>query len=442
MKNEFMMREAPMRKVFLQMCLPSVIIMIVMVIYNMADIYFVGQTGDAAQVAAISLAGPVFSILSAIGTLVGAGGGTAVAIALGKGEKSHIRAITSFCFYATLLVSVIFMIVMQFFYQPIVAVLGADAYTVEYTATYVRILAFSSPFVLCSSVFANVIRADGSVKQAMIANLLGTVVHIIMDPILISMLNMGVAGAALATAAGNVVSCCYLLVYIARKQSYISFSIHDLRLKADTTFRVLLLGLPMSISVMLMSISSVFSNNLLASYGTQAVAANGVMGKIGMLISMIVMGICMGVQPAISYNYGAGNLRRMREIVKKTLWFSIGVGAILTLACSFFREQFIAAFIDQADVVALGQKMVVATLIIAPIYGIYQTCTVFLQGTGKVSYAIALSVLRQGLLYVPILYLSNRLYGLDGLIFAASITEVVAILIAIVLSTQWNKQIA
>lgn len=441
MKSEAMMRDAPVHKLFLKMSLPAIAITLVIVAYNMTDVFFIGQTGDAAQVAAISLAGPVFSILSGIGTLLGAGGSTAIAIALGRGEKEKIKSITSFCFCGVIAIGILFAGIVLFMGDGISRILGADTFSSDYTASYVRILSVGAPFILFSNVFANLVRADGSAKESMIANMVGTFVNIALDPLLILALNMGVAGAALATVIGNVCSCAYLVRHVKKRQPLYSFHPKFLSLKKDVSFRVMSLGLPLAISTMLMSVSSVFANNLMSHYGTTAIAANGVASKVGMLIVMVSMGICMGIQPAISYNYGARNNKRVYQILKSAAWLTVIVGSVLTLVCFLLRNKIIGAFINDVAVIELGRRMMIASLVIGPVYGVYQVCTTFLQGTGKVSYAILLASLRQGLLYIPVLFATESLAGLNGLIFASPVTEVLAIIVGIKLCVKWKRSI-
>ena len=441
MKNETMMREAPMRIVLLKMCVPSIVIMLVVVVYNMTDIFFIGKTGVPAQVAAVALCGPLFSVLQGIGTLLGAGGSTALGIALGKGEQDKTKAITSFCFYATLAVGLLLMATGLFYSEAIARLLGADAETFGYAAGYARILLMGAPFILISNVFANIVRADGSMKVSMIANGLGTLVNVALDPLFILTMGMGVEGAAIATVLGNAMSCSYLLWYTARKQSFTSLRLNDLSLKPDISWRVISLGLPMAVSTMLMSFSSVFSNNLFMAHGNIAMAAQGVVSKVGMLIVMVIMGICMGVQPAISYNYGARNHGRMYEIIKKTAWLCVVIGTLLSFICYRFQDQFIAVFINDAAVVEYGKRMILASLVIGPFCGFYQLCTVFLQGTGKVPYALTLSALRQGIFLIPILYLCNHFAGLFGLIYAGVIADALSIVVGIILCMRWKRQI-
>ena len=325
--------------------------------------------------------------------------------------------------------------------KPISTVLGADAETLVYTTDYLRIIALGAPLILFNNVFANIIRSDGAAVESMIANGLGTLSNILLDALFILVFSWDVAGAALATVIGNAISCIYLFYYVVKKQP--AFSLHPkyLSLKKDILVPVITLGLPLACSTLLMSCSSMISNRLMVGYGSVALAAQGVAGKIGMLISMIAMGICMGIQPAISYNFAAGNSKRTRMILRNTGIFTVIVGTILTVACFFARNTIVAAFIDNDEVIAYGQIMVLASLVTGPFYGLYQLCQTFLQSTGKASYATLAALLDKGIYFIPILFLMDRLFGLYGIAFTGAVTLVFSLATAALFSFHWQHKL-
>lgn len=424
MKNEEMMREAPVWKLIFTMGLPVVIVMIVQVLYNMADIFFMGKTGETLQVAAISLVGPAFSIFQGVGTLFGSGACTAIAIALGKGDREAVKAYSSFCVWASVGVGVVLSVLMLVFMEPLVGLLGADAATAPHAAQYLKIVAISSPFVMFSGGIGNAIRADGSSVKVMLISLAGTFTNILLDPLFILVLNWGIVGAATATVLGNVVSSVLVFAHIKKSDS-LTMSPKYFTFNRKVSLRTLALGLPMAAGTVVMCFSSMFSNRLLAKYGNIAVAANGVAGKAGMLVSMIVMGVCMGIQPAISYAYGAKNRARMREVV-----VAAGIGAtiistVLGAAFLFGREAFVRAFLNDPEVVEYG-KLMMLSLIAVPVGGIYQLCSSYLQATGRVTYATFTALLQKAIIYIPMLYVFEHLFGLNGLVFAGAATDVLS----------------
>lgn len=440
-RSEKVLANAAFPKLLLNLCLPTVVIMVVMVVYNMADTFFIGQTGDPAKIAAISLCAPLFSILSGLGTLLGSGGCTAISLALGRKEPHRIKSFTSLCCYGSLIIGLLFMIVLLIAMTPISTALGADTDTLAYTADYLRIIALGAPLIMFNHVFANIIRSDGAAVESMIANGLGTLSNIVLDALFILVFSWDVAGAALATVMGNAISCIYLFYYIIKKQPAFSLRLKYLSLKKEIIIPIVTLGLPMACSTLLMSCSHIISNRLMVGYGSVALAAQGVAGKIGMLISMIAMGICMGIQPAISYNFGRGNTKRTRMILRNTGLFTIVIGTVLTVICFFARNNIVAAFIDNDQVIAYGQIMVIASLVTGPFYGLYQLCQTFLQSTGKASYATIVALLDKGIFYIPILFLMNRIFGLYGIAFTGAVTLAFSLITAALFSLRWQHKL-
>lgn len=438
MKNEQMMREAPVWKLLFTMGLPVIVVMIVNVLYNMADVFFMGQTGETMQVAAISLAGPAFHIFSGLGTLFGAGACTAIAIALGQGEREKVKEYTSFCTWASVISGVIVAAAMILFMDPLLAMMGANAETEAFAKLYLGIVALGSPLMMFSGALGNALRADGSSSKVMLISLAGTGVNILLDPLFILGFGWGIAGAAAATVLGNGVNTVLVVLYV-RKSRIFSFSPRYFTLKKEVSLRIISLGLPMALGTVLMCFSSMFSNQLLVKYGNIAVAANGVAGKAGMLVGMIVMGLCMGMQPVISYTYGTGDGGRMRRTLLTTGAAAVILSALLGGLFLAGREFFVKAFLDDPQVLETGKFMMLA-LLGAPVGGIYQLCSAYLQGTGKVSYAAVTSLLSKGLVYVPVLFAAEALGGLPGLVFAGVITDVISTAIGAALCVSWSKR--
>ncbi len=439
MENQNMLEKGSFSKLFMNMCVPTIVIMLVMVVYNMTDTYFIGKTNDPYKIAAISLCAPVFSILSGLGTLLGSGGCTIISILLGQKNMNKIKNVTSFCFYGAILLGIFFSILLLLNLDWIAVQIGANTDTLTYVKDYLKIVACFAPILLFTNIFMNLIRADGAAKQSLISNMLGTLVNVILDPILILVFHLDVAGAAIATVIGNLVSAMYILYYVLKKQKCFSLSFKDFTLKKETVFPVLTLGLPLACSTILMACSTMFMNQILMSYGTLVVAANGVSSKANMLISMILMGICTGLQPAVSFNYGANNLKRMHEIIKKIGILVVGIGCVLTIGCLIFQEKFVYLFIQNEEVVSLAQKMLVASILSGPIYGLYQLETTYLQSTQKAFSSTVLSLLNKGLVYVPVMILLNLNFGLFGIFYTVPITDTISFLIGIPLCVKKDK---
>ena len=441
MKNEKLMREGSIAQLLLRMSLPVILVMMVTVLYNLADVFFIGRFGDRFQLAAISLAGPVFSTVSAFNTLIGFGSCTACSIALGEGRENLMKKYSAFALYASLGLGLLLAALIFGGMKVLLSLLGTNGETAPYTAEYLRILALGAPFLIASGALGNTVRADGDVKDAMIASMSGTLLNIALDPLFIAVFHWGCGGAALATVIGNAVSLALLLRSVRKKTAF-SLALRDFTFRKDVSLRVLGLGLPMAASTLLMSFSSAISNRLTVSYGNIAVAARSVAGKSAMLIPMVVMGLCMGVQPAISYVYGCRDRARLRKIVLGVGAVGFAVATLMSAVFFLFREQFVAAFSPDPEIIALGKTMMLGTLLAVPVEGVYHMCSTYLQATGKVSYATLTSLMQKGLVFLPVLLLMERLFGLDGIIFSNAATTLLSTGIALLLCRSWSRQIA
>ena len=430
-RNEEMLRAGKFSQLAVKLCVPAILIMLVTVLYHMADVFFVGQMGDANKVAAVTLASPLFSILSGLGVLLGNGGCTAISLELGKGNYDRIKKISAFCVWASVLIGVIFAAIVIAFIGPICRLLGTNGDTALFTEEYLRIIALGAPVIMLTNVVPSLIRADGSTVDSMIGNLTGTVLNIALDPLLIMTFGMGVSGAALATVISNVAAIGYYLYFLLKKGKIYSASPKQISLQKDVVVPVLSLGLPMSISTILMSVSSTIANNLMMEYGAVAVAGQSVASRIGQMVTMVVMGICIGMQPAISFNYSAKCKKRLTEILIKTTGLAVIVGALLSLACLLFRDQLLNAILNDANVLIIGRVCLLASIVIGPFYGFYQICTTYLQATGKSKPAIIVSLLEKGLVYIPVMFLMKLIFGMYGIVFAGTVTTVISAIAAL-----------
>jgi putative MATE family efflux protein len=350
-----------------------------------------------------------------------------------------VKQYSAFVLYAGLGLGVLMGIAVMLFLQPLLRLLGTDTQTAAYTGSYLKIMAAGAPFAVAGGAMSNVVRADGDGKSAVISHMSGTVLNIILDPIFISLLGWGVVGAGLATLLGNLLSFILLFAVIRNKDNF-SVSARDFTLRPEISLHVLSLGFPMAASTLLSSFSSVFANRLLVRYGNEAVAAQSIAGKAGMLIAMIVMGICMGMQPAISYTCGRRDRRRMRSILLGTGTASVATATVLAVIFFLGRDSFVRAFLNNGEILALGRRMILGGLAAAPFVGVYQLCSVYLQSTGRVAYATVTALMQKGLVYVPVLYGMNAAFGLTGLIFSAAVTDVVSMLAAVALCMKSAKQ--
>lgn len=440
-QNKDLFENASVPKAVATMAIPTIITMLVVVIYNMADTFFIGQTHDAMKVAAVSLATPVFMVLMALGNLFGIGGSSAISRALGEQNLHRAKQISAFCCYASVGLGIIMTIVFIVGMDLILSMIGASTNTIEYAREYLLYIAFGAPFVIFGTAFGNILRGEGAAKDSMIGNMIGTITNIILDPVMILVLNWGVAGAAIATGVGNLAACAFYVAHFLRGKSMLSISLHDFNAGNRIAAGVLSIGIPASLNNILMSCANIVLNNVLAGYGDTPVAAMGVALKANMLVVLLQIGLCTGIQPLIGYNYGAGNLKKLKKIYRFTALCAVIMGTILTIIMVIAREPIIHAFINDSDVIASGIQMMIALQLSGPVIGILFLCINTLQGMGKALPSLILTVCRQGLLFIPLVLILNMLGGLNGVIYAQPAADFASILLAVIICLIVFKQV-
>jgi putative MATE family efflux protein len=430
MENEALFKEKPVWTAIFSLSIPSVIAILVMILYNVADMFFVGQMGDTAQVAAVSVVGPLFSLAGAVGTMLGGGGCALIAKSIGSGNLEKAKAYASHCFWGACILGLAITLFVFALRGPLLALLGVTDDIYAYAIEYLLIANAGVPLMLISMTMSTITRAEGAIKEGLIGNLTGTLVNLILDPVFIVGLGLGVRGAAIATVLGNLVGTLYFIVFLVKKASVLTLDIRPALHDFTGIFHIIAMGIPNAISSILSGVASGFSNNLLGFYGTNALAAMGAAGKVQMISAMLSLGICMGIQPLLAYNYGAQASGRLREILRKIILLVCSVGTVAAMSALFARHTLIGMFLKDASAVALGEEIVIYLMISAPVIGLYYLATNFLQAAGKAFLATVISVLRQGFLLIASLFLFHALLGLQGIYLAYTAADLLSVVLA------------
>lgn len=442
MQDNSSMSSMKVSKAVAKMAIPSVISSLVTVVYNMADTFFVGQTGDPLQVAAVSLTNPIFILLMAFANMFGMGGSAVASMALGEHNEKRVKNTSAFMTYASLVVGIIVMAVLLIFMKPVLTLFGADAQTYDFARGYVLHISYGAPFVIWSAAASFIVRAEGSSKEAMIGSMIGTVSNIVLDPVFISVFGMGAAGAAIATTIGNILASLYFVWYFLKKSTYFSIIPKDFKISDGVMSRICATGLPTAIFSVLMSVSTIVLNQILVAYGNAPVAAFGVVFKANMFITFLQLGLANGVQPLLGYNYGSGDTKRFHAVEMFTKKCCVIVGALATLLFFVLRTQIITMFINDTDVIYYGVKMLVAYMLSGPVIGILFVNMNCMQSTNRALPATILSILRQGALLIPLFYILNLAFGINGVFFAQAVTDYVAIILSVIIWMRAKKQMA
>ncbi len=431
--NKYLFEEAPVSRAVMTMAIPTMISMLVVVIYNMADTFFIGQTGDPMQVAAVSLATPVFMVFMALGNLFGIGGSSAISRALGEKKPERAKNISSFCCYASLGLGVFMAVLFLVGMDVILVMIGASTNTIDFAREYLTYIAFGGPFIMFGTAFGNILRGEGAARESMTGNMIGTVTNIVLDPVMILVFGWGVAGAAIATVIGNIAASLFYVSYFLRKKSSLSIRLRDFRMGGRIASSVAAIGIPASLNNILMSCANIVLNLMLGGYGDTPVAAMGVAMKSNMIVVLLQIGLCAGIQPLIGYNYGARNKKRLLQVFRFTGIFAVVMGSILTAVMVIAKRFVVQAFINDPEVIAYGMQMVIALQLSGPFIGILFLCINTIQGMGKAIPSLILTICRQGLIFIPLIIVLNKVVGLNGVIYAQSVADYCSIVIALVI---------
>ncbi len=430
----------PVHKAVLKNALPATAAALMVLIYNLADTFFIGQTHDALQVAAVSLATPVFLIYTALGTVFGIGGTSVISRALGEGRKEYARKVCSFCMWGCVIVGIVFSALFLIFIDPILSAIGAQADTWEYAKTYLIIVACSGPFVLISNCYSNVVRAEGESGKAMMGQLLGNLLNIILDPIMILGFGWKITGAAVATVIGNVFGAAYYILYFVRGKSSLSISIKDFSIRNKICSGVLMIGVPAALNSILMSVSQMLINSQMAEYGDMAIAGMGVAMKVVMISIVICVGLGQGVQPLLGYCVGAKLQKRFNAVFKFSIILAFIVGTIFTALCYLFISQIVSAFLTNETAFEYGVQFSKILLMTGPFVGVFFVLMNTLQAMGAATSSFIINISKQGVIFIPILFILKAALGLQGLVWAQPVADFLSFVLAIILYVYTYKK--
>lgn len=440
-KQERLFKEYTVWRAIFTMAVPAVINILVMVLYNMADMFFVARLHDDAQVAAISIVAPAFTMMMALGSMLGGGGCALIARTMGEGDSERVSLYSSLCCWGSVLSGEIFAAVVLLGKNTILGFLGANEEMWGYAGTYLTILALGAPVMIFTTAFGNIVRAEGAVKEGMTGNLISTLTNMALDPLFILVFRFGVAGAAVATVIGNAAGAVYLARYVRKGGSSLSLSFQTAASAPLELRHVIAIGLPNGTSNFLTSFASALANNLMVQYGTLAVAAMAAASKSTTIISMVQMGLCMGAQPLLAYHYGAKNLPRLRETLGKLAVLTVSVGMAASLLCLGFSEPIVSLFLKRPEALSLGVEIIRIRVLTGPLIGLFYIGSNFLQASGNAPLSMLVSLLRQGIFLIPMLYVMNYFFAVKGNVSAHVAADLLAVIVAVILAVRQYKKL-
>lgn len=427
-KNVF--SDSHVARAYFKLAVPLVCSMVVTLIYNLADTFFVAQTGDTNIVAGVSLGMPVFTLLMAIGNIFGQGGSSLISRLLGQQDDQGVRRVSAFCFYGALLAGCAIGAAMLLIRSPLVWLLGASEETFAHAAAYCFWLSAGAPFIILSFIHSNLLRAEGMSKESMAGTILGAVANIILDPIFISTLGLGAAGAAIATVIGYLLADLFYAVAVAKKSRFLSLDPRLMFIPARHLGQIMGIGIPAAVVNVMQSAAAVLMNQFLLPYGNDKIAAMGIVLKVSMIALLLLTGFAFGGQPLFGYYYGAGDHQRFRSLLRFCLSFIGGSVLVLTVSICLAAPALMRLFMDNDGIVQDGVVMLRWQVVTMVFVGFVLLLSILFQSTGKAGAAFILSISRQGIIFVLTLVAGRAVAGYTGILAAQAAADTITALIA------------
>ena len=425
------MVNTPIKKLVVALGIPTVISMLITSIYNIADTFFVSQLGTAVS-GAVSVAFPLMSIIQAIGFTFGMGGGSVISSLLGEKKDKEAQEVGSSSFYLALVLGLLITVFSIIFMNPLLNILGATETGFEYAKDYTFWIAIGAPFMTGSFVLNNLLRAEGKSKLAMIGLTIGGILNIILDPILINTLNLGIAGAAIATLISQGVSFLILLSMFIMKKSIIKLSPFMISKKIAVYTEVFNVGFPSLCRQGLACIATILLNNQAKFYGSDAaLSAMGIVSKIFTVIFSVSLGIGQGYQPVCGYNYYAKRYDRVKESLLFTFYIMIAIITSLSTLFFIFSDTVMAIFRDDPEVIKIGSKALKWQCAALPFVSLNVICNMTYQSTKQKFKASLLSCCRQGLFFIPLIIFLPMIVGINGVIVTQACADFMTFLFTI-----------
>ncbi len=440
-KKMELLGNTPIPKALIVLGLPTMIGMLINALYNLVDTYFVGGLGTD-QMGAITVAFPLGQIVVGLGLLFGNGAAAYLSRLLGRKDIKTADKVASTALYSSILTGAVIIIFSVLFLRPILKQLGAIESVMPYAITYTSIYIVFSIFNVFNVTMNNIVSSEGAAKTAMCALMLGALLNVILDPIFIYILNMGVAGAAIATACSQIVSTLVYLCYILRKKSMFNFHIKECSFSKEIMSEILKIGIPTMVFQLLTSLSIGMMNNAAKEYGGSALAAMGPLTKIMSMGSLVVFGFLKGFQPIAGFSYGAKKYDRLQQAIKTSILWSTIFCVVFGLIAAIFSERIMSLFTkEDMEMVHVGSIALRANGISFILFGFYTVYSFLFLVMGKAKEGCILGACRQGICFIPIILLLPSRLGLNGILYAQPIADVLSAVITVFMAVHLHKEL-
>ncbi|HIS30322.1 MAG TPA: MATE family efflux transporter [Candidatus Limivivens intestinipullorum] len=424
--EKYLFEEMPVPRAVATLAIPTIISQVVTMIYNLADTFFIGQIGDPAMVAAVSLVSPWFNLLTAIGNLFGLGGSSLISRMLGVKNHGDIKHVAVFSVWGGGAFTLVFSVLTYLARRPLLNFLGASPDTFRYAESYLFwVVVLGGVPTMVSLALGHLLRSEGHARQASAGMMFGGILNVVLDPILIFGFHMDVAGAAIATAFSNAASVVFFVVQYFRLGDRTDVSLHPKYFTFRFVRQVFSVGLASALATALGNASNMVMVRLASGYGDIPVAAYGIVKRIDQFPLNVSMGLCQGFMPLVGYNYAAKKYKRMRSVSFFSWKAAIVMSACFIACFAAFAPQILHLFIPEEQTSTLGAQFLRIACLAVPLTSVNFLISYTLQAMGKGVQSAALTFSRQGLLNIPLLILMNLTVGLYGMIWTQLVVEVI-----------------
>ncbi|MDK0626718.1 MATE family efflux transporter [Clostridium perfringens] len=434
------LKDEPIKKAIAHLSIPMMIGMSAGTIYNVINAYFIGLMNDTAMISAITLGLPIFTVLMAFGNMFGVGGGTFITRLVAKNEDEKAKKVAGYTFYASIISGILLGIIAFLSIGPIVKLLGADANTLSYTTQYSTTLFTGGFSIILNFALEQIVRSEGASKESMYGMFISVIISTILDVLFILILNMHVYGAALSIILANIASSIYYIWYLETKSENLKGFLHFFKLSLKDQTEIYKIGVSELIQSAFLIVTTLLLNNFSIQHGEGVVASFGIALRIVQIPEFFTMGIVLGVMPLIAYNFSNKNLSRLKESIKYSTLFIFVISVLFAGIVYIFRNQVMHAFSSDTSVLQIGSYILVAMLISTIFNGLTALFMTIYQASGE-GIATGIIAISQGCLYIPVVITLHYFYGLHGLIWSMTITEITTCLIGIVLFIIYNKKL-
>ena len=441
LSNEYYLESAPITKAIAHLSIPMMIGMSVGTIYNVINAFFIGLLNNTDMLTAITLGLPIFTILMAFGNMLGAGGGTFITRLIAKQDVDKAKKIAGYSFYSSIIIGILLGIIAMIALNPIVKILGADTSAIiNYTKSYSLTMFIGGFAIIMNFALEQVVRAEGASKESMFGMVVSTIFGLIFDPLFILVFRFNVVGVALSMILANIASSIYYIYYLETKSENLKGFIKNFNISLKDKIEIYKIGVSELFLAGFLIITTLLLNNYSIRYGESVVASFGIALRLVQVPEFLAMGLALGIIPLIAYNFSNENYKRLKDSIKQSALWILGLSGGFVTLVFIFRNVIIHLFSNDSAVLTVGVYIMTAMLISAFFNGFTTLFTGIFQASGQGVPSIIMGI-TQGILFIPVIIVLNNFYGLHGVIWSMTITEIITFLTGAILYIIFNNKL-